>query len=211
MDLVEFVKKNAEKFAAIPEAAATVEKLAGVMKELNHAPLANDISNPAKPGYMPIGRFDEVITQKNQLKTQADELNGQLEELKKAAKGNEELTKQIADLQAKAAEADEKVKQVTLLSAAKVAAVAAKANDPEDVLKFIDHSKLVLDGDKVIGLDEQLKSLQESKAYLFATEDKPKGNKGDANDDGKAPTETDYSKMSDKEFAAARGYTFAAK
>lgn len=178
MDLVEFVKKNADKLNDLPDIASLVEKLAAKMKELGHAPLANDISDSKKPEYMPTVRFDEVVAQKNELKTQVGELTGQIDSLKKAAEGNEALTKQIEELQQHAKDADERVKNTTLDSAIKVAAIAAKANDPADVLAFVDKSKLIVDGDKVVGLDDQIKSLQESKAYLFATEDKkvdPKG------------------------------------
>jgi len=58
--------------------------------------------------WVPKTRFDEVVTQKNELKTQVDTLNKSLtdnnvsiEKFKKAAEGNEDLQKQIADYQNK--------------------------------------------------------------------------------------------------------------
>jgi hypothetical protein len=80
------------------------------------------------------------------------------------------LRKQIETLQAENKAAKEKyeadLKDLKLSTSIK-AAIAGKVHDEDLVAGLFDKSKLVLDGDKVVGLDEQLKTLQESKSFLF--------------------------------------------
>lgn len=54
----------------------------------------------------------------------------------------------------------------------------AKVKDPKDVIANLDLTQIKFDDDnKLTGLEEQVKSLKESKAYLFE-DDTPKGGKG---------------------------------
>jgi uncharacterized protein YhaN len=126
------------------------------------------LDNKEKPEYIPKSRFDEVIGVRNELKTQVGELTNQLDTLKKAAKGNDELVKQIEALQNQNTEWESKYKNSLLESAIKIKALSSKARDAGDLVKFLDMSKLVLEDDgNVKGLDEQLKTLKETKGYLF--------------------------------------------
>ena len=50
------------------------------------------------------------------------------------------------------------------------ALIGAKARDVKAVKPFIDMGIVKLDGDKVIGLEEQLKSIREAKGFLFEDE-----------------------------------------
>ena len=126
------------------------------------------VDNKEKPEYIPKSRFDEIIGQKNLIKTQADELAQQLDTLKKSAKGNEELTKTIEELQKKNGDWEGKYKNTLLESSIKIKAVTEKAKDASDLIKFLDISKLEIDETgNVKGLDDQLKVLKETKPYLF--------------------------------------------
>jgi hypothetical protein len=126
------------------------------------------VDNKEKPEYIPKSRFDEVIGQKNLVKTQADELNQQLDSLKKQVRGNEELTKTIDDLQKKNSDWEAKYRNTLLQSAIKIRAVTDKAKDPEDLMKFLDMTKLEIDEQGTVkGLEEQLIILREQKPYLF--------------------------------------------
>ena len=120
--------------------------------------------------FIPKSRFDEVNQQKNTYKTQNDELNTQLEELKKQAKGNEEFTSQIQELQNKLAESESKNKEIALDNAIKLDIVKANVKDVDVAAMLVDKSKLELTDDGVKGLKEQLDSLKELKAYLFQEE-----------------------------------------
>lgn len=158
MEIMEFIKNNLETFATIPNAAEVVGQIVAKMQELGYTALAN---SGKEPMYIPKNQFDEVSTQ-------AGELNKQLEELKKAAKGNDELTKTIEDLQNKNKDWESKYRDGMLVNAIKMAAVKANAKDAGDVLALLDKTKLVLKEDNTVeGLEEQLKGLKESKSYLF--------------------------------------------
>lgn len=164
-DFKEILTQNADAFKDIEGVDTTIDTVSAKLKELGYGLI---IDNVKEPGFVPKSRLDEVVGQKHQFKTQADELAKQLEELKKAAKGNEDLTKQIEELQKQNVDWQAKYQGTALESAVKFAAVKEKARDAGDVLPFIDKSKLKLGDDGTVsGLDEQLKGLKESKPYLF--------------------------------------------
>lgn len=141
------------------------EKVKAALKEKGKSLLIED---PQNPSYIPKSRFDEVIQKKNELKTQTGELSGQLEDLKKAAKGNEKLLEKIEELQGKNSEWEQKHNNSILESAIKYVALQEKAKDPTDLLHYLDKSKLQIDEQgNVKGLNEQLKSIKEKKSYLF--------------------------------------------
>lgn len=144
------------------------QKIEGVITEKNINLIVDD---KEKPSYIPKTRFDEVINTKNQLKTQVGELAGELETLKKSAKGNDELTKAIEELQAKNKEMALQHEKEQIASEIKLKALNMKARDITDVLKFIDFESIEKTENGYKGIDEQLQSLKEKKSYFFETED----------------------------------------
>src|SRR5690606_24948682 len=52
------------------------------------------------------------------------------------------------------------------------ALVSAKARNPKAVKALLDTEAIKLDGDKLLGLEEQLEKLKESDPYLFEEEQK---------------------------------------
>lgn len=158
MEILEFINKNPDAFANMPNAAEVIGNVVSKMQEMGYTALAN---NTKEPLYVDKSQFDQV-------NTQAGELNRQLEELKKAAKGNDELTNKIDELQKTNGEWEEKYKDGMLVNAVKLAAMKSNAKDAGDLLAFIDKSKLTLNEDNTVGgLDDQLNVLKESKGYLF--------------------------------------------
>jgi hypothetical protein len=124
---------------------------------------------------VPKEKYNELAESKKKLEKDVTDRDGQLEELKKTAGASEDLKKQIETLQTENKTAKEKyeadMKDLTLSNAIKLA-VAGKVHDEGIVANLIDRSKLVIDGEKVVGLEDQLKGLKESKAFLFKEEAK---------------------------------------
>lgn len=146
----------------------------GISEEL--AEKAASASADELKGYVPKSRFDEVNTEKNQLKSAKDEAEKQLEQLRTSAGDNEQLQKQITDLQnaAKQKDADHAAEiQALRMANAIRAAIGNSAQDADIVAGLIDQTKLILGEDgKLTGLDEQLKTLKEGKPFLFKEEKK---------------------------------------
>ena len=120
---------------------------------------------------IPKDKYNETAEAKKRLETDLAARDAQLEELKKAAGTSEELKKQIETLQADNKKAGEewqaKLSKMQLDFAVERALAAAKAKNPKAVKALLDMEKVKLDGEQLLGLDEQLKELQKSDAYLF--------------------------------------------
>lgn len=144
--------------------------------------------------WFPKEKFDEVNNNAKELKKQLKDRDTQLEDLKTKATGNEDLQNTIQKLQAdnKQLQTDyeAKIQNQAFDFALKSALTGAKAKNPKAVEALLNRENLKLDGDKIIGLDDQLKGLQESDAYLFDIEqqqqgqDKPKFSNGQHNSGG---------------------------
>ena len=132
----------------------------------------NDI-NKAKSDY------DEIKSQLNAANNTIKERDKQIENLKKV--DAEALQSEITKLQNDNKEATKKyqdeLKDLKLTNAIKLA-ITGKVYDEDMATSLFDKSKLVLtDEGKVAGVEEQLKSIKESKGFLFKNDTvKPKYN-----------------------------------
>lgn len=124
-----------------------------------------------KDKYIPIERFNEVNEEKKELKTQIEERDTQLKELKVKAAGNEELTNKITELEnlnnQTKEEYETKIAALRKETSIELALKDEKAKNIKAVKALLDLEKVSLDGDNLIGLDEQLKALKEKESYLF--------------------------------------------
>ncbi|GIN37804.1 phage scaffolding protein [Heyndrickxia oleronia] len=122
-------------------------------------------------------------TKATDLQSSLDDLKGQLtqrdkdlKELKKKAEGSEELQTQLTNLQKQydddKVSYEKKIKDTQLSSALKLA-LNGKVHDADLVTGLIDKTKIELgeDGNVAKGLDEQIKTLQESKSFLFVSQE----------------------------------------
>jgi predicted RNase H-like nuclease (RuvC/YqgF family) len=130
-----------------------------------------DINKELPKHFIPKDKYNEVAEAKKQLEADIDERDKQLEQLKNAAGNSEELKAQIEQLQAENQKAAEewqaKMAQMQLDFAIEKALAAAKAKNAKAVKALLDMDKVKLDGEQLLGLDDQLKAIKESDAYLF--------------------------------------------
>lgn len=122
--------------------------------------------------WIPKDKFNEVNESKKKLEGDLSERDKQLAGLKKDAGDNEALKEQIDKLQQTNKEAADKyaadMKELQLSTALKLA-LAGEAHDPGIVSSLLDKSIIEINEDGSIksGLDDQIKGLRESKAFLF--------------------------------------------
>lgn len=115
---------------------------------------------------------------KSDLEAKATELetaNKTIQELQAAVKkfdgvDVDGLKTSLDDLQKKY---DADISAARLDNALNLALVEAKAKNPKLAKGALDLSSIKLDGDKLLGLDDQLKKLRESDGYLFEEEKAP--------------------------------------
>lgn len=141
----------------------------GISEEM--AAKAEQESKKELEAYVPKTELEAINATKTQLEKDIKTRDKQLEEIKKASGGSEELQKQITDLQVENKAAKDKyetdLKELKLTTAVKLA-IGDSAHDADLVSSLVDKSKLLLSDDgKVTGLDEQVKALKEGKAFLF--------------------------------------------
>lgn len=145
--------------------------------------------------------LSDVTTERDTLQTTLKDRDEQLNALKDVKP--DELKQQISDLQTANEDAkkehDATVKDLQLTSAIKLA-LTGQVHDVDVAATLINKEKLVISDDgKVVGLDEQLAGLKESKAYLFKTDEPPATpnifNPGNPSG-GPAPTNNPFSEKS---------------
>lgn len=119
-----------------------------------------------------LGDIESIKTENQTLKDNVASRDKDLKALKKQLGDNDELTKQVTDLQAKY---DQDTQSLTaqltenkLNGALDSALTKAKARNPKAVRGLLDMDKVKLTDDgKLDGFDDQLTALKKSDAYLF--------------------------------------------
>lgn len=149
---------------------------------------------------------DTLKAESEQQKTQLTEANKQIESfkgmdvdgIKKAA--DEWKTK----FETAQTEAQKQIDALKLDSALDKALLTAKAKNPKLAKAALNMELIKLDGDNVLGLNEQLEKLKESDGYLFdvASNDDQNNSSFRMNSGGEHRTgqDAEYDKMSDEEY-----------
>jgi chromosome segregation ATPase len=152
------------------------------------------------------GQLDDV-------KGQVNERDTQLEQLKNDTQASEELKSRIEELEAQNQEQKEeyenkiqqqeeeyqnKIEQQNFENSLELALRDAQAKNPQAVKALLDTEEIKFDGDKLLGLEDQIESLKENESYLFGEEqiigNSPSG-------DGKTPSpKPDPGEMTDEEY-----------
>lgn len=114
-----------------------------------------------------IAKEEELTAAKEESKT----ARGELDKLKKDHKDNEALVKQIDDLKAAATKRDEehaaKVKAMEIDAIVEKSLLGAKTKNTAAVRALLKLEGAEPKEGAILGLDEQIKKLKESDAYLF--------------------------------------------
>ena len=150
--------------------------------------------------WIPKNKFDDVNTEKNNYKTQVDNLNQELGKLKKQLEDNQGATATIEDLQKQIKEKEEEMIKVRKQNAIKLEVLKANPRDVADILPHLKDESITINEDgTVTGLKEQLEGLKENKGYLFK-ETEPTGTGGSLGNGGKGTgktiTKEEFEKMS---------------
>lgn len=123
---------------------------------------------------IPKSRFDDKNEEVKDLRQQLTDRDVQLRDLEQKATGNEDLQKQIQTLRdqnkATVADYEEKLKQKDFDFKLESALRDAKSKNPKAVKALLNMENIKLDGDKLLGLDEQLEGLKKSDDYLFVSD-----------------------------------------
>ena len=131
---------------------------------------------------VPRSRLNDKIEDLKELGIQLKDRDDQLVDLGKKAKGNEDLTSEINRLKQENTDKDVeyqgKLQKQAFDAKLSDALRDAKAKNPKAVKALLDATTIKLDGDKLLGLDEQLTSLKESDGYLFVETQEPAGLQG---------------------------------
>ena len=126
-------------------------------------------------------QLETITTERDELKEQLISRDEQLESLKEKATGNEDLQSQIQELQSQneqiKEEYEHKIQQQQFDHTLKDALTNANVRNPKAVQALLDLESIKLDGDKLLGLDDQLKEVKESDPYLFEEEKSDDGPK----------------------------------
>lgn len=134
------------------------------------------------------------------LKTTQSNIQTEYENYKKGSITQEDYDAKVKEIQE---EADNKVKQNNFDSklAVKLMSKEINARDVVDIKANLDMSKISLDGENFIGLDEQIKTLKEKKDYLFNKEETVITGVGESGRQKVEGDKPDFSQMSYDEIA----------
>jgi len=145
------------------------EQIEAVMREYGKS--INDYKEKAE-------QADGLQSQIDDYKEQIKQRDEQLDTLSKQAKDNEELAAEIERLKEEnkttADEFQEKLNKQAFDFALERALNKAGAKNEKAVKALLDVESIKLDGDTLLGLDDQLKGLKESDEYLFQQEEEKK-------------------------------------
>lgn len=153
----------------------------------DHSKIATDLRSKVKESEDKIKSLEQA---EKSLNEQLGANKAQLDTLGEIQSQLEDSTKQLTDAQSKLSQSDLKFSAFNEV-------IKTNPHDPADVMKFVDLSKVTQGENGALeGLAEQIKGLQESKAYLFQGELTQQGYKP-ASSKGEVPADpVDTSKMS---------------
>ncbi|MBK4815047.1 phage minor structural protein [Enterococcus faecium] len=150
---------NEMKREELKELGLTDEQIGSIMAL--HGVTVNELNS----------RVSTAEQQATQYQEQLEKNQNELNDFKANAKGNEDLTKQLEDLQSKFDEtktsSEQQIADLKKSSAIDLALTQAGAKNIKAAKALLDSESLELTDEGLKGLDDQLTALKESDGYLF--------------------------------------------
>lgn len=150
---------NEMKREELKELGLTDEQIGSIMAL--HGVTVNELNS----------RVSTAEQQATQYQEQLEKNQNELNDFKANAKGNEDLTKQLEDLQSKFDEiktsSEQQIADLKKSSAIDLALTQAGAKNIKAAKALLDSESLELTDEGLKGLDDQLDALKESDGYLF--------------------------------------------
>lgn len=139
-----------------------------------------DLEDVSEGKYIPKDRFNSVNEEAKEYKKKIAERDKQLTDLQDKVKDNETLKSDLATLTAQnkkdSDEYEAKLKKVAFDYAIDNAIKGSNAKDAKLIRALLDESKIKIDGETILGLNDQLDSIKKEREYLFDI--KPAGTGG---------------------------------
>lgn len=152
---------NEMKREELKELGLTDEQIGSIMAL--HGVTVNELNS----------RVSTAEQQATQYQEQLEKNQNELNDFKANVKGNEDLTKQLEDLQSKFDEiktsSEQQIADLKKSSAIDLALTQAGAKNIKAAKALLDSESLELTDEGLKGLDEQLTALKESDGYLFGS------------------------------------------
>ena len=121
----------------------------------------------------------QTLTQRvSELEAQLATARTELENAKKTAGDVDALNQKITQLTQDVSERDSKITRMQTDYGIKDAIRQQRARDVDIVFGLLDTSKIAQKNGKYTGLEEQLKTIRETKGFLFESEEKPQPSRG---------------------------------
>lgn len=149
-----------------------------------------NLEDVAEGAYIPKARFDQVNTEAKDYKKQVTERDKQLSDLKNEFKDAAGLKVKVEELEAANKQKDtdyqDQLNRLKFDNALEQALKGTKAKNTKALKALLDLEKVKLDGDTLLGLEDQVTSLKKEHEYLFEKEVKGTGafNTGGAGGNG---------------------------
>ncbi len=147
--------------------SSTISKVEGIIKDNAKELDAKLFIDGDGEHYVPHARFDEVVNQRDSANSSIKDYQAQIEELGKQVEAGSSAETTINDLKEKLSAQTALAKQATIET--RLHSLVTDSIAPvSDLLGFMDVEKILVNKDgTVLGLEEQLKSVRETRSYLF--------------------------------------------
>ena len=146
---------------------STISKVEGIIKDNAKELDAKLFIDGDGEHYVPHARFDEVVNQRDSANSSIKDYQAQIEELGKQVEAGSKAETTVNDLKEKLSAQTALAKQATIET--RLHSLVTDSIAPvSDLLGFMDVEKILVNEDGTVsGLEEQLKSVRETRSYLF--------------------------------------------